>query len=464
LSILKEISMQAKKYIRLLGLLFLFIAPTLTSCKKYLEVDPARQLITADNAFSDDKTADATTTGMYTKLLGTFSNAMRMSSMTADNIVDIYNSVSNQPMVNNALKADDVNVLSAWQTFYLVIYQANDILERGAASPGISPARKQQLMGEAKFTRAFIHFMLVNFWGSIPYVKTTDVNVTALITRTPVDEIYSDLIDDLKSAQSLLPVAYPTSGRARPDQAVATALLAEVYLYQGDWKNAETEASKLLSDPNYILNKVLAGVFLRTSTETIWQLNTVNGFTADGAAYVPASGAPLYKFTDGLIAQIEPNDSRLANWVRTVTVTGVTYNSPFKYKVRALVTTPPVPPAEDLVVFRLAEQFLIRAEARAQQDNLTGAVADLDSVRVRAGLPGIAPSITKANLLLAVEHERRIELMGEMYHRWFDLKRTKRVDAVLGPLKPTWVPTAALYPIPSNELVKNPNMKQNPGY
>ena len=436
----------------------------LGSCKKYLEVDGPREQLLNEDAFIDDKTADATATGMYTRLIGNISSLMRISNMTADAIVDRFNSVGSQPMVNNALKADDVNVNAAWINLYQVLYAANAILEALETSPGISEVKKQQLRGEARFTRAFAHFMLVNFWGRVPYITTTDVVVTSRASRMPVDEVYANIIADLKQAQTLLPVSYPTAGRARPNQAVATALLASVYLYKQDWVNAETESAKLIVNTAYLLPADLNTVFLRSSTETIWQLNTVNGFTTDGATYVVASGAPLYIFRDELMNAFEANDKRKINWVKTVTVSAVTYNSPYKYKARVLVTTPPVPPAEDLIIFRLAEQYLIRAEARAKQDNLAGAINDLDMIRSRAGLPVTNSSITKTDLLLAIEKERRVELMAEMYHRWFDLKRTNRADAVFGALKPAWVATAVLYPIPYLDLQRNPNMVQNPGY
>ena len=436
----------------------------LGSCKKYLEVDGPREQLLSEDAFIDDKTADATATGMYTRLIGNISSLMRISSMTADAIVDRFNSVGNQPMVNNALKADDVNVNAAWINFYQVVYAANAILEALERAHGVSEGKKQQLRGEARFTRAFAHFMLVNFWGRVPYITTTNVAITSRVSRLPIDEVYTNIIADLKLAQTLLPVSYPTAGRARPNQAVATALLASVYLYKQDWANAETESTKLISNTAYMLSGDLNTVFLRTSTEAIWQLNTVNGFTADGVAYLVASGAPLYIFRDELVNAFEPNDKRKTNWIKTVTVSGVTYNSPNKYKARALVTVPPIPPAEDLVIFRVAEQYLIRAEARTKLDNLTDGIKDLDTIRSRAGLPATNPAIIKTDLLLAIEKERRVEFMAEMYHRWFDLKRTNRADAVLGALKPTWVTTAVLYPIPYLDLQRNPNMDPNPGY
>ena len=120
------------------------------------------------------------------------------------------------------------------------------------------------------------------------------------------------------------------------------------------------------------------------------------------------------------------------------------------------------------MVFRLGEQYLIRAEARAQQNNLAGAISDIDMIRSRAGLPLIndtEPGINKDNLLLAIEHERQIELFSEWGHRWLDLKRTGRAGAVLGPIKADWSSDDELYPIPQSERDKNPFLgEQNPGY
>jgi hypothetical protein len=117
-------------------------------------------------------------------------------------------------------------------------------------------------------------------------------------------------------------------------------------------------------------------------------------------------------------------------------------------------------------VFRLAEQFLIRAEARAHLDKITGAnsaKADLNMIRDRAGLPPTVAS-TKEEMLAAILQERRMELFVEWGHRWFDLKRTGKASEVLSVLKPRWDPTDVLYPIPYNELQLNPNMMQNAGY
>jgi hypothetical protein len=123
--------------------------------------------------------------------------------------------------------------------------------------------------------------------------------------------------------------------------------------------------------------------------------------------------------------------------------------------------------SEYYMVLRLAEQYLIRAEARAHLRNLPGAIADLDSIRNRAGLPLISitnPAITREELLIAIQQERQTELFAEWGHRWFDLKRTKQADAVLKDRKSSWNSTDTLYPVPASERILNPNLTQNDGY
>jgi hypothetical protein len=114
-------------------------------------------------------------------------------------------------------------------------------------------------------------------------------------------------------------------------------------------------------------------------------------------------------------------------------------------------------------MIRLSEMYLIRAEARAQQNNLSGAQDDLNMVRNRAGLANTTAS-TQAALLAALEHERWVELFTEFSDRWFNLKRMNRATAVLSLIKPSWKPFQQLYPIPQQDRNANPNLADNPGY
>jgi hypothetical protein len=115
------------------------------------------------------------------------------------------------------------------------------------------------------------------------------------------------------------------------------------------------------------------------------------------------------------------------------------------------------------MVLRLAEQYLIRAEARTNMGDINGAQLDLDSLRARAGLP--PTSATNATeLQAAIAHERRVELCFEWGHRWFDLKRTGKADSVLAAEKPGWRNVDTLYPIPLSQLQANTSLTQNNGY
>jgi hypothetical protein len=125
-------------------------------------------------------------------------------------------------------------------------------------------------------------------------------------------------------------------------------------------------------------------------------------------------------------------------------------------------------------VFRLAEQYLIRAEAKAQLGNITGvnsAASDLDTIRSRAGL-SVTTATTREEMLKAIEKERVCEFFTEWGHRWLDLKRSEsfitagntRADDLLKVLKVNWQSTDMLYPIPQEEMRQNPASTQNPGY
>jgi hypothetical protein len=144
-----------------------------------------------------------------------------------------------------------------------------------------------------------------------------------------------------------------------------------------------------------------------------------------------------------------------------VTINGQTYSCPYKYRIKGGTTDA----AEYNVVFRLAEQYLIRAEANAHNGKINDAVADINVIRNRAGLPPVTNGIGLDSCLSIIMQERRKEFFTEWGHRWFDLKRTNRIDTELKLSKADeWQTHDRLYPIPLLEMQANPSLIQNDGY
>ena len=246
----------------------------------------------------------------------------------------------------------------------------------------------------------------------------------------------------------------------RVNSLAASALLARVYLYQKQWASAETYASKVINSGLYTPVTQLSNVFLANSNESILQFQTQSGYVATSPLYVPTSGKPQYPITNSLVSAFEPGDLRKSTWIKTTLVSGVTYYYPYKYHNRTTNTSAP----EYLTALRVSEQYLIRAEARAMQNNFDGAQTDLNIIRTRAGLANTSAT-SQSTLVTAVTKERQTELFTEWGHRFFDLKRLGQANLVISAIKPTWITnTSLLLPFPQNEIVHDPNLKQNAGY
>lgn len=449
-------------------IIFAAFAGTLlfSSCKKFVELGPPPTQTVLEDVFKTDATATSAVLGLYSNN-NSGANALVLNysvypGMSADDVQYSTTSALVDEFKNNAISAanNTVNMNNIWYPGYQVIKNANNAIVGLTNSQTLTPAVKDQLLGEAKFIRAFTYFHLVNFYGDVPMPLTGDADylANALLARTPAAIVWAQIIRDLKDAQSGLPAAYAGTFRARINKWAATTLLARAYLYTKDYANAEAQATQVISSNVYSL-PAPASAFINTSNEIIWQVANTTGVSAFGANYLAASGVPAYYLYDTIYKSFESADQRKANWTGVVTVSGKNYYTVNKYKVRTGTGN------EYNIALRFAELYLIRAEARAQQNALTTARADVESVRARAGLGALSPSVTQAQLLLAIEQERKLELFGEWGHRWFDLKRTGRVDAVIGGQKPaTWNATDVLYPIPEPQRVANPNLTQNAGY
>lgn len=457
-----------KKIILLLYIL-LFV-----SCEDFVSVDLPDHQVGSGDVFANDNTAVAASNAMYNAMLkasgfagGISNNFALMAAHSADEVADYRNNDPYRSLYRNELTPANTFVLSLWSGAYNTIYESNAVLEGLAASVTVSDTLRQRLMGEAYFVRAFAHFYLVNAYGPVPVVISTDYRINSVASRTAEENVYEQIVDDLEKARVLLTDTYFLSGRARPNRTAATALLARVHLYRERYALAESLASEVLSTPGYTL-EAPANVFLKQSTEAIWQLpQTIpSSFpTGDAAVFYIRSGTFQNAMTASLYNAFEPGDARLAAWVRTFTNASGSYRYAAKYKESRAVNN--LSHTEHLIPLRFAEQYLIRAEARAHTGDREGAIADLDMIRARAALPLIAatnPAATEEELLTLIAQERRIELFCEMGHRWLDLKRTAKADAVLAG-KADWQPTDVLYPVPETELLRNPGLEpQNAGY
>lgn len=283
---------------------------------------------------------------------------------------------------------------------------------------------------------------------------------------TPVAAIYEQIVLDLNEAKTLLKPDYPTTERVRPNTFTASALLARVYLYLERWTEAESESGLVIAQSTYQLG-ALGNIILRTSQETIWQLMSGDGFlnnTNIGNQFIPwnTTNRPSRMISEPLLDAFDPDDQRKSAWLNYNVIGGENLYYPFKYKLRGTSAT-----NEHLIVFRLAEQYLIRAEARARLNKVTGIDSGLENLNIvhQRANPEPTALTTQAELLLAIEKERQLELFCEWGHRWLDLKRTQRADAVLEPLKgANWQSTDVLWPIPFAEINANPFLEQNDGY
>lgn len=446
----------------------ILLGTCLISCEKFIKIEPPITQPEQQYIFADDQSATSATLGIYQQMTASnlsFTNgAVTMYlGLLADELD--HTNVNNTYVVfkNNALTSNQNELNSVfWASPYRAIYQANAIIEGLANTTKVSALLKAQLTGEALYIRALYYFYLVNLFGEVPLLLTTNYEVNAIAPRVSTQKVYQQIVTDLQNARALLPNQGSISS-TRPGYFTATALLARVYLYEENWLAAEEMAAIVIASGRYTLEP-LPNVFLANSKETLFGLIKHGANTAEGGLFIPSTSIkPTFVLRGNLLNSFEPNDNRKTNWLKTNTIAGVPYTHPFKYKVK---TSPAV--TENYIVQRFAELYLIRAEAKLRLNKLPESIADIDVIRNRAGLAKIAitnPSIDKEDLFKAICKEYQLEFLSEWGHRWLNLKRWHQADEVLLALKGTnWQPTDILLPIPIGQLEKNPFLTQNNGY
>lgn len=467
----KSISSYSMNNLKIWLLILLCLWGSLSSCESFLEVDLPSDQLTSEAVFEDYSTAEAAMVDIYGKLrdnvlLSGGSSGLGVTlGLYTDDLI-LYNSSLQtlQLFYTNSLVASNSTVASLWNNSYNLLYRTNSIIEGVESSKELSVREKGQLKGEAYFVRGLIHFYLVNLFGQIPFVDSTDYETNQNISKQPVATLYTFIIDDLLQARNLLDETYITSNRVRPNSYVVSALLARVYLFNEDYQLAEIEATKLINTSGlFQLEENLAEVFLINSLETIWQFSAggPGGNTIDAQGYIfTVAPPPNYALTPDLINSFEDGDKRLESCTGNVGNDSGQYYFSFKYKENANTAIS----REYSVIFRLAEQYFIRAHSRLVLGDTEGAINDINKIRQRAGLLPL-----ENNISLQLEHviiqEQRLELFTELGHRFFDLKRSGMAHDILVSKKPGWNATDVLFPIPETELINNPNLNpQNPGY
>ncbi|MBK7870352.1 MAG: RagB/SusD family nutrient uptake outer membrane protein [Saprospiraceae bacterium] len=348
---------------------------------------------------------------------------------------------------------------------YQVINQANNII---AATPDVADATdavKNQSLGEAYFARGLAFFDAAMYWGGLPGVYGSlgislplePAREAVTLPRASIQETWDQIEADLQQAVSLLP---ETGAPARITKAAARGMLARMYLYLKEYGQASDFATQVINDSKFKLLDDYTVVFTgKLSTESIFEMQFDN---ADQSAirtwYIPTSsgGRGDLAAHDEFYNTIPDDDERKKLYAYD---SNAKFYYPTKYSKAGNI--------DNIHVLRLAEMYLIRAEA----DYLAGKgdpLADVNTIRTRANLAPLAAISSVDDIL----NERKVEFAFEG-QRWYDLVRTGKALAVLAAVPRTNAPGAPatladanrqVFPIPSVELNANPNAIQNDAY
>lgn len=452
---------KSKALMKRLAYIFPFLL-LLTSCEKFLEVDPQLQ-VDESKAITNASSATTALNGLYNRL-GTNdyygSNFPALSYLSGGDVQWSGSQSAPQEVVLHRLTADNGYVGSAWAAIYKTILSANYIIQAvpQVVDPLFTEAQRNEVLGQAYFIRSLAYFDLARGWGGVPIIltPTRESSENANVAKSTLAETYAQVLKDLELAESLLP---ETTNRQKATRKTVWALRSRYHLYRSGWEQAESYATKVINDSgNYSLLKPYAAFFASNAVgtrESVFELSyTISATNNHSNWWLPPAlgGRREWSPTPQLVTLLtsaETGGGRKELLGQTAAPGNLWYG---KLYYRAPTGTDPA------YIIRTAELYLIRAEARAQQNNLIAALNDLNAVRDRAGLAALITT-DKTAVLNAIAQERRLEFAFET-DRWFDLVRTGKAGEVLGITNPN----KYLFPIPTAEIVANSAIVQNNDY
>jgi len=357
-----------------------------------------------------------------------------------------------------------------WDNLYTVISRANYAIKY---IPQVFDSEegtlRNQLIGQARALRAIAYFYAVRVWGDVPLIMEPFESVQQDIfsTRTNQEAVLDMIEEDLLYASTYCADSY-TGARNRVilTKGGADAFLTQVYMWRKKYQDAIDAAERVIESPYYSLvsmqdwNKIFTDGM---SNESIFEVG-YNEIQTNALRVIYALGSDSYYFPSlAFRSTFEDGDLRRT---RIYDVTQTAPRKIWKFFGEGFNDESPDPSSNNIVLVRLADIILLKAEAHANLNEPDLALPLLNQIRRRAGLDNLDLSASTAlygDLASAVLHERAVELCYEG-HRWFDLVRTGKVVEVMGPINEISDTRNFVWPIHEDIINRNPNIDQNEFY
>jgi hypothetical protein len=502
-------------------IIFLLIPLTLffSSCDDALDLNPIGST-SQDNFYKTPADANAAIIACYNTLIGFHTGDRRVSGVdmwgdTRSSDAEPHpDGIAWNQIYRYTLQPDNGEVQAQWFLIYQGIYRANQALEKIPAI-AMDEQLKARLLKEALFLRAWWIFRLAKLYGSAPLVTTTLSVDELYVPKASQQELFDQVEKDLLEAESL-PDSYDDANLGRATSAAAKTVLAELYMWQKRWPEAEARLASVVNSGRYGLLDSYSSLFDGTTENTkeiIFEVqmkantgNNLGNFSTtysapNGEGYVPGGGWGWFRPTQDLVNEYEtiPKEDprltysifRLGDNFEGQIFKDVVNGTGFAQKKwvisgkngAEIEQVYPWHTSANFALYRYAEVLLLYAEVLNELGRPGDAVAYVNQVRARpsVAMPALADNLSQAQVFEAIRHERRVELSFEG-KIGFDLRRWGIAGTFLRSpqrwqnnttINPQWGGAFFkhvdgkddYWPIPQSEIDKsNGTLVQNPGW
>jgi len=456
----------------------------MASCKKALDFNPITEYSNA-NFWKEPSQATSALNGAYSLLQAAMGpQGVFYGEARADNVALNLTSLNTESLnlltnnVNSSLR------ITNWSSLYAVVNQSNLIIQnvRQMNALGIYHNKVNeynQVLGQAYAMRALCYFTMVRIWGDLPLVTVPlkDATDNYYVERSDTALVYQQISADLDSASVYLPASYSPmpNTKALLTRGAVNAIFTDLHMWRHDYDRAlESSQLVLANTGNYTLTSLTdAPVLENTSyakmftngfaSESIFEIDY--NFTERGkrSLYIQVYGdlgfQPAFQVSESLMTKFAPNDLRARiSYNDNRAITKFFEKTGFD---RSQMDD------KNIILYRLSDILLLRAEALNKKGRVPEAIAIVNQMRTRAGLPILQSAdyqqLNEGQIEDLILEERAKELCFEG-KRWFDLIRTGKAIAVMQPINGLDNTDNYVWPIFLNELRLNPLLKQNSYY